>query len=188
MTLAPGSPFPMGVTVAGDGLNIAVFSAHAERVDFCIFDGGKETVFTLPERTGDIWHGHLPGYGAGTQYGLRAHGRWDPGEGHRFNPAKLLIDPYARALSAQPTAHDATLGGIDRPDPTDSAPFVPRGIVTTEACYDGAQPRTPWEDTIFYEGHVKGLTRCHPDIAAKGTYAGLGEPAMLDHLTRLGIT
>ncbi|MGR3468055.1 MAG: glycogen debranching protein GlgX [Shimia sp.] len=188
MTLGPGSPHPMGVTAAGDGLNIAVFSAHAERVDFCVFDGETETVHTLPERTGDIWHGHLPGHGAGTEYGLRAHGPWDPKAGHRFNPAKLLIDPYARALTAQPTAHDATLGGIDRPDPTDSAPHVPRAIVTEEVRYDGSPPRTPFAETIFYEGHVKGLTQRHPSITARGTFAGLGEPAMLDHLTTLGIT
>ena len=193
----PGNPEPLGLTLLPYGANIAVFSAHATSIEVCLFDatGQVETErVALPERTGDVFHGFLPDIQAGARYGLRAHGPYSPRDGHLFNAAKLLVDPYAlaldRAFALHPTMFGTAADGVTRND-EDSAPFVPKGIATP------AMPPAPtitrsasWPDTIIYELHVRGFTRTHPDIpeALRGTCAGLAHPAAIAHLTRLGIT
>jgi len=199
--VGPGTPEPLGVTLHGDGANVAVFSAHATRVDVCLFDptGTREIErIALPERSGDVHHGYLHWMKEGTRYGLRAHGLWAPHEGHRFNPAKLLVDPYARALDRPFVMHDALLG--HRADGTrddgDSAPWVPKAIVTalsgnhTVTASLIPAPRTPWRETVIYELHVRGFTKTHPGVPERlrGTCAALSQPAALAHLTRLGVT
>lgn len=192
-----GSPEPLGVTLARDGANVAVFSAHATAIDVCLFspaDGSEQERITLPERTGDVFHGFIPGLAAGDRYGLRARGPYDLRSGHRFNPAKLLVDPYARALDRPFALHRAMLGAKADDaarDDADSAPFVPKGIVTPLPAPAAARrPRVPWARTILYELHVRGYTRSHPGVpdALRGTCAGLAHPAAIAHLTRLGIT
>jgi len=198
--LEPGSPQPLGATLTSRGVNFAVFSAHAQRIDLCLFDAaGRETArLALPARTGDIWHGQLPAAfgGAGLLYGYRAHGPYQPAEGHRFNPAKLLVDPCANALEGQVTWHPA-LGGAEPgndwiADATDSAPYVPRGRVVDPAFDWGGvrSPSVPWRDTILYELHVKGFTQRHPAVPEhlRGKYLGLAHPAVLDYLRGLGVT
>ena len=195
--VGPGSPEPLGVTPERDGVNVAVVSAHATAIELCRFDqdGQREIErIALPERTGDVLHGFVAGVARGDRYGLRAHGPYDPRAGHRFNAAKLLVDPYARALD-RAFAYDPALsgGGDDRGtrDDTDSGPFVPKGIVTPPAMrLVSPRPRIPWADTIVYELHVRGFTRSHPDVPAalRGTCAGLAHPSALAHLTGLGIT
>jgi glycogen operon protein len=186
---------PLGVTLAGDGVNVAVVSTAAEAIAFCLFDGATERRFPLTERTGDVWHGHVPGVAAGAAYGLRARGPWDPGRGHRFNPAKLLIDPHATALDRVCRLHPAMFGhradDPAAPDGTDSAPFVPRAVVGAPAeTPTVARPDTPWSDTILYELHVRGFTMRHPEVpeALRGTFAGLAHPAAVAHLVALGVT
>lgn len=202
--VGPGTPEPLGVTLYGDGANVAVFSAHATRVDVCLFDPTGDTEIeriALPERSGDVHHGYLHWMKDGTRYGLRAHGPWAPHDGHRFNPAKLLVDPYARALDRAFTMHEALLGQrLDGSrDERDSAPWVPKAIVTPQVLAPTADvarsahvpaPRTPWRDTVIYELHVRGFTRLHPDIPERlrGTCAALAQPAALAHLARLGVT
>ncbi|WP_076365452.1 glycogen debranching protein GlgX [Phaeovulum vinaykumarii] len=197
MTIRPGNPHELGAHFTGEGVNFAVFSAHAERVELCLFDT-TETRLTLPERDGDIWHGFVPGLMPGTRYGFRVHGPYAPEAGHRFNPAKLLIDPYARQLSGRLVWHDALMGyrmGDAQADlsfdPRDSAPYVPKSVVCAPM---PAAPRTgpghPWADTVIYEAHVKGLSARHPGIAPelRGTYLGISSEPILAHLTRLGVT
>ncbi|MFN0100051.1 MAG: glycogen debranching protein GlgX [Gemmatimonadaceae bacterium] len=202
--VGPGTPEPLGVTLHGDGANVAVFSAHATRVDVCVFDAsGTQEIerIALPERSGDVHHGYLHWMKEGTRYGLRAHGPWVPREGHRFNPAKLLVDPYARALDRAFVMHHALIG--QRPDgareETDSAAWVPKAIVTPSvlpsqsphsASAPIAAPRTPWRDTVIYELHVRGFTKTHTGIPERlrGTCAALAQPAALAHLKRLGVT
>ena len=192
-----GRPEPLGVTPGHGGANVAVYSAHATAIDLCLFDpsdGHERERIRLPERTGGVFHGFVPGLAAGDRYGLRAHGPYDVRAGHRFNPAKLLVDPYARALDRPFAPHRATLGesadGATRDD-TDSASFVPKGVVTPAPppATDG-RPRVPWAQTVLYELHVRGYTRSHPGVpeALRGTCAGLAHPAAIEHLTRLGIT
>ncbi len=192
-----GSPEPLGVTPERGGANVAVFSAHATAIEVCLFDPAGESErerIALPERTGDVFHGFIPGVAAGDRYGLRARGPWDLRSGHRFNPAKLLVDPYARALDRPFVLHRAMLGANDADatrDDTDSAPFVPKAIVTPlPATAPARRPRVPWAQTILYELHVRGYTRTHPGVpdALRGTCAGLAHPAAIGHLTRLGIT
>ncbi len=196
ITVTGGRPFPMGATVTEDGVNFAVFSAHADRVTLCLFDedGREDLVIDLPEREGDIWHGHVAGVGVGQTYGFRARGRYVPEEGHRFNPHKLLLDPYAKALTGLPVWDDALMGyevgaGDLTLDPRDSAAFMPRGIVVDERFdWEGDRLlRRPAAETVFYEGHVKGLTAQHPEVS-EGGFAGLASDAMIAHYTRLGIT
>lgn len=187
----------MGATFDGDGVNFAVFSAHAQRMILCLFDAeGRETRLDLPERDGDIWHGYVPRLKPGQAYGFRADGPYRPGEGHRFNINKLLVDPYARKLSGQPTWHHAIFG-YDRDsrddrsfDATDSAAFVPRSIVADAApdLIRSLSAAIPIEDTVIYEAHVKGLTALHPGVTQKGTFLGLASDPILDHLTKLGVT
>ncbi|HEY2725394.1 MAG TPA: glycogen debranching protein GlgX [Pseudonocardiaceae bacterium] len=213
----PGTAYPLGATYDGAGTNFAIFSEAAAKVELCLFDSdapdATETRVRLPEVDGFVWHGYLPGVGPGQHYGYRIDGPYDPASGQRCNPAKLLIDPYAKALSnaapsgsaeaasetAQSTAvdWDESLFGYHFDDPeerndTDSAPHVPKSVVINPD-FDWAEdrhPRTPYNETVIYEAHVRGLTIAHPDIPAemRGTYAGLAHPVMIDHLTSLGVT
>ena len=201
-TVTAGSDERLGAHVAGEGVNFAVFSAHAERVELCLFDETGQTEIArldLPEKTGDIWHGHVAGLKAGALYGYRAHGLYAPNQGHRFNPNKLLIDPYTPSLHGRlepgrhllgymPKARDKDLS-FNR---LDSASGMPRSVVP-EALAPYPQekrPRIPWTDTIIYEAHVKGLTMEMPGVPdeLRGTYEALGCDAVLEHLTRLGVT
>ena len=191
--LLPGRPWPLGASWDGAGVNLAVFSAHATKVELCLFDerGERELArLALPEWTDEVWHGYLPGAGPGLVYGLRAHGPFDPAAGHRFNPAKLLIDPCARQLRGALRWHDALAGGEREPDERDSAPFVPKAVVVADAPAPDDRPRTGWDRTVIYEAHVRGLTIRHPAVPEplRGTIAALAHPAILDHLTGLGVT
>ncbi|WP_371717112.1 glycogen debranching protein GlgX [Ancylobacter sp. TS-1] len=192
----------MGVTADASGVNVAVFSAHAERIEFCLFDAAGEVEIAriaLPERTGDIFHGHVAGVPAGARYGLRAVGPWAPEQGHRFNPYKLLVDPYAsrldRPFRLDPSMFDARARGAAR-DETDSAAAVPKAIVPASAAPGvGLVERAPsppfrWDAQVFYELHVRGFTKLNEALPAemRGTFAALAEPAALDHLVRLGVT
>jgi isoamylase len=192
-----GQPFPLGATLDDDGVNIAVSSEVADAVEVCLLgpDGDEERV-ELPDRTAHVWHGHLPGVGAGQRYGFRVHGPWDPRNGLRCNPNKLLIDPYATAIDGEVEWDEALFGhSFDDPmsrNDADSSPFVPRGVVTDRSFHwgDDAAPRTSLAETVVYEVHVKGLTQRHPEVpdAIRGTYAGLAHPAVIEHLTTLGVT
>ncbi len=195
----PGSPHPLGATVTAEGVNFALWSAGAEAVELCLFGtpedpDGPERRIPLTEQTYHIWHGFVPGIRPGQRYGYRVHGPWRPSEGLRFNPAKLLVDPYARAYAGTVTYTDAIYGQRPdgTPDPTDSAPFVPRSIVVAPDPNPnlGPRPRVPWEDTIIYEVHVKGFTQLHPGVPEhlRGTYAGFAHPAAIEHLLKLGVT
>ncbi|MER6564119.1 glycogen debranching protein GlgX [Streptomyces sp. NPDC001027] len=189
-----GHPYPLGADFDGQGTNFALFSQVAERVDLVLVDddGGTRDV-PLTEVDGFVWHAYLPGVGPGQRYGYRVHGPWNPSCGHRCNPAKLLLDPYARAVDGQ-IDNDASLfeRAGDRPDPADSFGHTLLGVVTDPAFDwgDDAPPRRPYADTVIYEAHVRGLTRTHPDVppALRGTYAGLAHPAVTGHLTSLGVT
>ncbi|MBO6885536.1 MAG: glycogen debranching protein GlgX [Marivita sp.] len=201
-TLEPGSPSRLGAHFDGGGTNFAVFSEHAQQVFLCLFspDGTREEMrLPLPERTGAVWHGYLPGVQPGTLYGYRASGPYAPEEGHRFNRNKLLIDPYSREFHGAFTDHTATFGYLNSApeadlsfDSRDSAPFVAKSVVSDPALFTlDARPLSKgWQDTLIYEAHVKGLTMRHPGVHEdlRGTYEGLASPAMLDHLTRLGVT
>ena len=194
--LGPGDPDTPGLTLVAGGANLAVRSVHADAVELCLFDADGATErerIRLPERTGDVFHGFVAGIAPGTRYGLRVHGPWDPARGHVFNPAKLLVDPYARALD-RAFAY-APVQCARRPDgsrcPDDSAATVPRAIAL--AAVDPApdlRPRVAWSGTVVYELHVRGYTRTHPDVPAslRGTCAALAHPAAIDHLVRLGVT
>ncbi len=193
----PGRPTPLGATWDGEGTNIAVFSEGAQAVDVCLFDeAGRETRVALEDSTFHIWHGYLPRVGPGQRYGLRIDGPFDPAAGRRFNPSKLLMDPYAKALEGSLRLDDAIFGSVPgrdaEADHRDSAPFVPRSVVVHDAFPwgDDHRPDVPWSDTVVYELHVKGFTARHQGIPAalRGTYAGLGHPAAIDHLRSLGIT
>ncbi|MFC5067550.1 glycogen debranching protein GlgX [Flaviflagellibacter deserti] len=197
-----GQPFPLGATWDGKGVNFALFSEHATAVELCLFEGTGEREITrikLPARTDNVWHVYVEGLTAGQLYGYRVHGPYDPARGHRFNPHKLLIDPYARLLSGKLRWHDAMWGyriGSQRADLTmdrrDSARMMPKCVVEDPSHHwgDDRPPRRPWNETIFYEAHVKGLTQLHPDVpqAMRGSYAALGHPKVIDHLLKLGIT
>ncbi|SDQ93336.1 glycogen debranching protein GlgX [Thermostaphylospora chromogena] len=193
----PGDPYPLGATYDGAGTNFALYSEAAEKVELCLFDErGGETRVALTECDGFVWHGYLPGIGPGQRYGYRVHGPYDPARGHRCNPAKLLLDPYAKAIEGEVRWHQAVygypFGEPDSRDDTDSAPYVPRSIVINPFFGWGHDrpPATPYHDTVIYEAHVRGLTRRHPKIPERirGTYAALGHPEIIDHLLRLGVT
>ncbi|MGF1627831.1 MAG: glycogen debranching protein GlgX [Kiloniellaceae bacterium] len=201
-SLLAGAPGPLGVTWDGAGANIAVFSENATQIELCLFtDDGKQETARLPlsEKTGPIWHGYLPGFAPGALYGLRAHGPFAPERGHRFNPHKLLLDPYARALTGRVTAGDATLG-YDPAAPegdlsfstTDSAQAMPKCVVTAPYPPVPAteRPNTPWAETVLYEAHPKGLTQLWPDLpeGLRGSYEALTAAPVLEHLVSLGIT
>ena len=187
-----GRPSPLGATFDGDGVNFAVFSAHAEAVTLCLFDerGTETDRLPLPDRDGDIWYGRVPGLTPGQHYGLRAEGPFAPRDGHRFNPAKLLVDPYARRLSGHPLWHDSLYGGAEAPDPRDSARFMPKCVVE-DTSYDWGHheaPETPLEQSILYEAHVKGLTRRFPGLDHPGQFLGIASDPVLEHLIKLGVT
>lgn len=200
--LSGGTPNQLGATWDGSGVNFAFFSAHAEKVELCLFDrNGRREIerIALPEYTHEVWHGYLHDVRPGALYGYRVYGAYSPGEGHRFNPNKLLLDPYAKAYYGELRWHDAAFGyyiGHPREDLSmdrrNSAFVMPKCIVIDPAVTWGSdiRPRIPWADTIVYEAHVKGITATHPDIAPplRGTFAGLAEPNAIDHLVRLGIT
>jgi isoamylase len=180
---------PLGAHLEGDGVSFAAFSSVADAVEVCLFDErGQETRRQLDSDEGYIWRGHVQGIGPGTRYGFRVHGPWDPSAGLRCNRAKLLLDPYARAIAGG-VQWDAAVQGED---PSDSAPYVPRSVVCAgEFDWNGDRRlQTPLQDSIIYELHVKGFTKLHPEVPVelRGTYLGLVHPAVIDHLTRLGVT
>jgi len=198
LRLRPGEPFPLGATWDGLGTNFSIFSEVAERIELCLFDEqGRETRADLPERTAYCWHGHVRGIGPGQRYGYRVHGPWDPAQGHRCNPAKLLVDPYARAIAGQidwsPAVFPYPLGGDDQQrDDADSGPHMPKSVVVNDGFdWKGDQPlRRKLHETVIYEVHLKGFTRLHPDVPEpiRGTYAGLAHPAAIEYLRELGVT
>ena len=200
--LQGGSPHPRGALWDGRGTNFTLFSAHATKVELCLFDqeGAREIErIGLPEYTDQIFHVYLPEVRPGTLYGFRVHGPYDPDLGHRFNPNKLLLDPYARAHQGELRWDPAVFGyqletGDDTTfDERDSAPFVPKCVVADRHQPEARQargPRHPWSDTIIYEAHVRGFTKLHPDVPEplRGTYAGLATPEVIRHIKDLGVT
>jgi len=197
----PGKPFPLGPRWDGGGTNFSLFSEHAERVELCLFDAeDREQRYELKERTAFNWHGYLPGVGPGQRYGYRVHGRWAPQEGHRFNPHKLLIDPYAKAIEGPVLWERANtlpyVPGEDdsdfERDDEDDAIAIPKSIVTSDAFdWEGDRPlETPWHDTVIYEVHVRGFTKQLEGVREdlRGTYAGLASEPALEYLTSLGVT
>lgn len=202
MRVSSGLPYPLGATWDGSGVNVAVFSAHAEKIELCLFDTqGRREIrrAALPEYTHEVWHGYFPDLRPGQLYGLRAHGPYDPANGHRFNPNKLLLDPYAKMLHGELRWHDACFGyrvGSQRADLSfdrrDSAFVMPKCVVIDPAVTWGndVRPRTPWAETVIYEAHVKGLTALHPDVPEqlRGTFGALADSRVIDYLVKLGIT
>ena len=203
MRVWPGSPYPLGATWDGIGVNFAVFSEHATRVELCLFDSAdpiSETVtIPLPEQTDMVWHGYLPDVRPGQLYGYRVHGPYAPAAGHRFNPAKLLFDPYAKVVGRCERWHDSLFGytpgapdGDLSCDQRDSAPYAPLAAVADTAFTwgDDRPPRTPWHETVIYELHIKGFTKLHPKIPEhlRGTYLGLASEPAIRHLVDLGVT
>ena len=193
----PGSAYPLGATFDGNGTNFALFSEVAEQVELCLFDDDlTETRIPLTEVDGYVWHAYLPGIRPGQRYGYRVHGPWDPANGYRCNPAKLLLDPYAKATTGDirwgQSLFAYTFGDEDSFDDTDSAPDMMHGVVV-DPFFDWAgdrAPRTPYDETIIYEAHVKGLTKLHPDVPEeqRGSYAALAHPSVIAHLQKLGVT
>ncbi len=198
----PGQPFPLGASWDGEGVNFALFSEHAEKVELCLFDArGRRETARLPMRwqTDQVWHCYLPEARPGQLYGYRVYGPYAPEQGHRFNPNKLLLDPYARDIAGSVRWNDALFGytighkAADlRPDPRNSAHGVPKSRVidTTFTWGDDRPLRTPWHDTVIYELHVKGFTIQHPEVPPpyRGTYAGLATEPVIEHFKRLGVT
>jgi isoamylase len=198
----PGVPYPLGASWDGSGVNFALFSANAERVELCLFDarGRRELArIALPEYTDEVWHGYLPDARPGTLYGYRVYGPYDPARGHRFNHHKLLLDPYAKAISGSIRWSDAHYGyriGAAREDLSfdrrDNASGMPKCVVVESAFTWGndERPGIPWTETVFYELHVKGYTVQHPGVlpAVRGTFAGLADPAVVEYLHDLGVT
>ncbi|SEC31405.1 glycogen operon protein [Streptomyces sp. 2231.1] len=189
-----GHPYPLGASFDGQGTNFALFSEVAERVELILVDeAGKETPVRLHEVDGFVWHAYLPGIGPGQRYGFRVHGPWQPALGNRCNPAKLLLDPYARAVDGQIDNHASLYERApDGPAPADSAGHSMLGVVTDPFFDwgDDRPPRTPYAESVIYEAHVRGMTRTHPDVPERlrGTYAGLAHPSVVEHLTSLGVT
>jgi isoamylase len=202
MRVWPGHPYPLGAIWDGNGTNFSVFSEHAERVELCLFDEeDRESRVELRERTAFNWHGYLPEVGPGTRYGYRVHGSYAPERGHRFNAAKLLIDPYAKAIEGPIEYARANTfpyvpdGGADADltiDDSDSSPAIPKSVVVDPTFdWEGdVWPRTPWTDTVIYELHVKGFTKLNPHVREdlRGTYAGLASDSAIEYLTSLGVT
>ena len=198
----PGKPYPLGATWDGEGVNFALFSEHAEKVELCLFDssGRRELhCITLKEQTDQVWHCYLPEARPGLLYGYRVHGPYDPSHGHRFNHHKLLLDPYAKQIKNDLKWSDSHFGyriGHAKEDLSfdrrDSAPGMLKGIVIDPAFSWGADqpPRIPWHQSVIYEVHVKGFTKLHPEVppALRGTYAGLATAPVINYLKRLGIT
>ncbi|MDF9716505.1 glycogen debranching protein GlgX [Nocardioides sp. ChNu-153] len=204
MEVWPGTPYPLGATFDGSGTNFALFSEVAERVELCLLDpdpeGGEdtwvETRVELTEVDAHVWHAYLPTVQPGQHYGYRVHGPWEPDQGLRCNPNKLLLDPYAKATSREidwdPSLFAYTFGDEDSRNDDDSGPHMTHGVVINPFFdWEGdRRPRTPYDESIVYEAHVKGLTQLHPEIPEeiRGTYAALAHPAITDHLSKLGVT
>ncbi|HUN63806.1 MAG TPA: glycogen debranching protein GlgX [Candidatus Sulfotelmatobacter sp.] len=204
LEIREGLPHPRGATWDGQGVNFALFSAHATKVELCLFDqAGKEELrrIELPEFTDEIWHGYVSGLRPGTVYGFRVHGPYEPEHGHRFNPNKLLLDPYARQHVGQLQWDDACYGytvGAENADLSfderDSAPFVPKCVVVDPEfrwrLTTTRRRAIPWSQTVIYELHVKGYTKCHPAVPRRrrGTYAGLGDKHVVEYIKSLGVT
>ena len=203
MRLWPGKPYPLGATWDGEGVNFALFSENATAVELCLFDGqesDKESHRILvEERTDQVWHVYIPGLWPGQHYGYRVHGPYEPTAGHRFNPYKLLIDPYAKSIAGTIEWSGAMFGyqiGDPRADLSldtrDNAGNIPKCVVVDQAFTWGGDRllKTPWDKTVIYEVHVKGLTARHPDVPdhMRGTYSALTTPAVIDHLLALGVT
>ena len=197
MRVWPGSAYPLGATYDGTGTNFALFSEVADRVELCLFDeGGTETRIPLPERDAFVWHGYLPNVGPGQLYGYRVGGPYEPENGHRCNPNKLLLDPYAKAVDGDidwaQSCFSYTWGDEDSFNDEDSAPHMSKSVVISPYFdWDNDRhPNTPYNETVIYEAHVKGLTMTHPDIPAevRGTYAALAHPVMIEHYKKIGVT
>ena len=193
----PGGPYPLGATYDGAGTNFAVFSEIADSVELCLFDDdGAETRVVLPEYDAFVWHGYLPEVGPGQRYGFRVHGPYDPAQGLRCNPNKLLLDPYAKAVEGSIDWDESLFGyrfgAPDERNDADSAPHMMTSVVINPYFdwHDDHQPRIPYHESLIYETHVKGMTINHPEIPEKvrGSYAGLAHPVMVKYLTTLGIT
>ena len=204
MNIWPGTPYPLGATWDGFGVNFALFSENATRVELCLFDSPSDEAesqrLALPEQTDMVWHGYIPGIHPGQLYAYRVHGPYEPGAGHRFNPNKLVLDPYAKAVGRTVRWNDYEMFGyrVGHPnedlsfDERDNAPFAPLGAVVDSAFTwgDDKHPRVPWHKTVIYEAHVKGLTQLHPQIPVplRGTYAALTSQVVIEHLLSLGVT
>ncbi len=201
MEIWPGTPYPLGATYDGAGTNFTLFSEVADRVELCLIDTGAdgsrvETRLELPEKEAFVFHGYLPRVGPGQAYGYRVHGPWDPAAGHRCNPSKLLLDPYAKAVDAQPDSDESLFSyRFGDPDAFNDADSLQHAMISVVVnpffdWQDDRAPRRPYHETVVYEAHVRGLTQTHPDIPEeiRGTYAGVSHPVMIDHLRRLGIT
>ena len=202
MQVETGNDYPLGAVFDGEGTNFALFSEHAERVELCLYDadGRQQTArIDLPAKTHDVWHGYLPGVQAGTAYGYRVHGPYEPHAGHRFNPHKLLLDPYARAFAGAFSWHPSHFA-FDRQgkaqdleaDRSDNADYMPKAVVSVRDASLPASRRvlTPWHETVIYEAHVRGMTMLHPQVpeALRGSFAGLSQPAVIDYIKSLGVT
>ena len=196
MQVWPGQPYPLGATYDGAGTNFSVFSEVAGKVELCLFDESGETRIQMPEVTAFCWHCYLPGVGPGQRYGFRVHGPYNPADGDRCNPAKLLLDPYAKAVEGQVKWSEAVFpyrfGAPDSMNQADSAAAMPKAVVTNPY-FDWANdrpPASPYHEAVIYEVHVKGLTKRHPGVPEelRGTYAGIAHPAIVDYLKMLGVT
>ena len=201
-TVLKGEPYPLGATYDGKGVNFAIFSSTAERVELCLFDpiGKAEERIVLPEYTDEVFHGYVEGLKPGQLYGYRVYGPYEPENGLRFNPNKLLIDPYAKLLTGPISAHNSMLGyqALSKKEDlsfskTDSAPFVPKGIITDESAFDWcgiSKPKVPWTDEIIYETHVKSFTALNPEIDAafRGTFKGMSTKKVIEYIKSLGVT
>lgn len=198
LKLWPGCSYPLGANYDGSGTNFSIFSEKAQRVELCLFDdNNKETRVDLTEVTGYRWHGYLPKIQPGQRYGYRVHGPWDPSSGNRFNPAKLLLDPYAKAIDGPIQWNEAVFPyyfgkSPDEKNESDSAPYMPKCVIH-QPHFDWAGDKRlqiPLHETIIYEVHVKGFTATHPGIPAemRGTYAALAHPVVIEHFKQLGIT
>jgi isoamylase len=197
MEIWPGTSYPLGATYDGSGTNFALFSEIADRVELSLFDeAGTETRVNLPERDAFVWHGYLPNVGPGQRYGFRVHGPYEPDHGLRCNPNKLLLDPYAKAIDGEvdwdESCFSYKFAAPEEFNGADSAPHMPKSVVISPffSWDNDRHPRTPYNETVIYEAHVKGLTKTHPDIPEniRGTYAALAHPVMLEHYRQIGVT
>ena len=197
MQIWPGRPYPLGATYDGTGTNFALYSGVAERVELCLLDDdGTETRIDLPEVDAFVWHGYLPQIAPGQRYGYRVHGPYDPAQGHRCDPSKLLLDPYAKAIDGQidgdASLYSYTFGDPETRNESDSAAHTMTSVVVNPF-FDWGHDRPPghqYHETVLYEAHVKGLTMQHPAVPEelRGTYAGIAHPAVVEHLADLGVT